>query len=289
MADSYTRQGRYADAETYYRQVIEKNPKDAVAMNNLALLLALQGVKLDEALKLRQSSRRYPGTAGAGARFEGLRVSGQARAGESPQRHRRFAKRSRRRRCGSSTRREIYSQLGQDNSARTAMFKAVQMGLTKDMLQPPELPAYEKLRQLAEGEAGRPKLAVSRHRGPPARPSSSDGSTTQAGCVQPDASAHQSSPPLSAGKPRPNTAARSMARASRTLPSSRMRVASESMGKTSRKASCPHGVVTSAAHRPNGRSVPGGRINAGFGGQTSRRVTCPPFLHRQKCVSAVGG
>ena len=87
MADSCTRQGRYADAETYYRQVIEKNPNDAVAMNNLALLLALQGIKLDEALKSRQSGRRYPGTAGAGARYEGLRVPGHARLGESPQRH----------------------------------------------------------------------------------------------------------------------------------------------------------------------------------------------------------
>ena len=51
---------------------------------------------------------------------------------------------------------EIYLQLGQENSARTAIFKAVQMGLTKDMLQPLEVPAYEKLKQLAEVEVDVP-------------------------------------------------------------------------------------------------------------------------------------
>jgi cellulose synthase operon protein C len=43
---------------------------------------------------------------------------------------------------------QIYSKLGQEPSARSAMFKALQHGLTKDMLQPAEMPSYENLKQL---------------------------------------------------------------------------------------------------------------------------------------------
>ncbi|MGW8257639.1 MAG: tetratricopeptide repeat protein, partial [Thermoguttaceae bacterium] len=52
MADLRFIQNRYDEAETYYRQILEKNPGHAVAMNNLALLLALEGKNLDEALQL---------------------------------------------------------------------------------------------------------------------------------------------------------------------------------------------------------------------------------------------
>jgi cellulose synthase operon protein C len=44
-------QGRYDEAETLYRQAVEKNPRDTTALNNLAYLLALRGGRADEALQ----------------------------------------------------------------------------------------------------------------------------------------------------------------------------------------------------------------------------------------------
>ena len=52
LGDMRVSEDRYAEAEEFYRQLLEKNPGHAVAMNNLAWLLALQGKKLDEALSL---------------------------------------------------------------------------------------------------------------------------------------------------------------------------------------------------------------------------------------------
>ena len=144
MADSYTRQGRNADAETYYRQVIGQNPKDAVARNNLALLLALQGVKLDEALSFANQAVDILGPLGpvldtracvylARGELEKALKDIEDAINDKETAVRFFHQA------------EIYQQLGKENSARTAMFKAVQMGLAKDMLQPLELPAYERL------------------------------------------------------------------------------------------------------------------------------------------------
>ena len=42
---------------------------------------------------------------------------------------------------------QAYEKAGQPNAAAAAMEKAVQKGLTKGMLQPLELPAFERLRQ----------------------------------------------------------------------------------------------------------------------------------------------
>ncbi|HEY7314568.1 MAG TPA: tetratricopeptide repeat protein [Gemmataceae bacterium] len=48
--------GRYDEAESIYRKAVEKNPRDATALNNLAYLLALRGGQADEALqKVRQA------------------------------------------------------------------------------------------------------------------------------------------------------------------------------------------------------------------------------------------
>src|SRR5437868_2352717 len=48
------RQERYADAEALYRRVIEGDPHQIEALNALAYLLALQGVKAAEARELVQ-------------------------------------------------------------------------------------------------------------------------------------------------------------------------------------------------------------------------------------------
>jgi tetratricopeptide (TPR) repeat protein len=43
--------GRYDEAEAIYRKAIDKNPRDATALNNLAYLLALRHARLDEAMQ----------------------------------------------------------------------------------------------------------------------------------------------------------------------------------------------------------------------------------------------
>jgi Flp pilus assembly protein TadD len=48
------RQGRVADAELAYRKAISLNPRQAVALNNLAMILTVRKGDLDEALALAQ-------------------------------------------------------------------------------------------------------------------------------------------------------------------------------------------------------------------------------------------
>ena len=45
-------QGRFAEAERIYRKVLEEDPGNPTVLNNLAVLFALQGIKLDEASAL---------------------------------------------------------------------------------------------------------------------------------------------------------------------------------------------------------------------------------------------
>ena len=61
MADFYAMQGQYADAEQYYREVMAKNPDNPIAMNNLGVVMALQGDKLEESLRLVQRAIEIAG------------------------------------------------------------------------------------------------------------------------------------------------------------------------------------------------------------------------------------
>jgi tetratricopeptide (TPR) repeat protein len=54
-------QGRYQESEAIYRAILEENPTHLTAMNNLALFLALEGKKPDEALRLVQRAIRRVG------------------------------------------------------------------------------------------------------------------------------------------------------------------------------------------------------------------------------------
>jgi len=61
MADVRTTQSRFDEAERYYRQILENDPDNVIAMNNLAVLLALRGVRLDEAAKLIEQAVEQAG------------------------------------------------------------------------------------------------------------------------------------------------------------------------------------------------------------------------------------
>ena len=64
MADLFFRRGRYRDAEETYREVLQRTKGNASAMNNLAMLLAQQGIKLDEVLNLANQAIDIFGPAG---------------------------------------------------------------------------------------------------------------------------------------------------------------------------------------------------------------------------------
>jgi tetratricopeptide (TPR) repeat protein len=111
--------------------------------------LALQGVKLDEALKLANQAVEILGPLGPvldsrACVYMALHeldkalkdINDAINDQETPARLFHQA--------------QVYLLLEQTNSARTAMFKALQMGLNKDMLQPVEIPAFEKLKQLPQ-------------------------------------------------------------------------------------------------------------------------------------------
>lgn len=64
LAEGLTTAGQPAEAVTLYRKVLSSHPDQAVAMNNLAILLSDTGGNVDEALKLAQNAvKKAPGNA----------------------------------------------------------------------------------------------------------------------------------------------------------------------------------------------------------------------------------
>ena len=148
-AELCTKQARYAVAEGCYREVISKAPGNAYALNNLAVLLALQGSKLDEAMKLINQAVEIAGPVGAmldsratvylalGETEKALADMADALAdAETPVRLFHQA--------------QAYDQAGKQSEAAAALEKALQKGLTKEMLHPLEIPAFERLKQLPQ-------------------------------------------------------------------------------------------------------------------------------------------
>ena len=149
LADVRTTQESYADAEKYYREIIKKNSGNSVAMNNLAVLLALQGVKLAEAKQLVDRAIEISGPVAsmldsrasvqlaAGKPHKALEDLDVALAeGETPVRLFHQA--------------QAYKAAGQQAAALAAMRKAMAKGLAPEMLQPLERPAYVELKRAAE-------------------------------------------------------------------------------------------------------------------------------------------
>ncbi len=148
-ADAYIRLGRYDVAEDIYRKAIEENPQHAVAMNNLAVLLALQKRQLDEALKLINKALEIAGPEPAMidsratvyiAMGESNKALDDIKAAladaETPVRFFHLA--------------QIYNLAGRPKSAVAAFTDAEESGLTADIVQPLELPAYKEFKAMQE-------------------------------------------------------------------------------------------------------------------------------------------
>jgi tetratricopeptide (TPR) repeat protein len=149
MAELYTKLGRYEDAEKCYRDVLKKAPSNAFALNNLAVLLALQGIKLEDSLQLIAKAVEIAGPVGAmldsrasvylakGETDKALSDMNEALTdAETPVRYFHQAM--------------VYDRAGKADEAKDAMQKAIKRGLTKEMLHPLEFKAFEKLQAAAK-------------------------------------------------------------------------------------------------------------------------------------------
>jgi cellulose synthase operon protein C len=148
-AEISSKEGRFADAENQYREVLKKNESNAYAMNNLAVLLALHHVKLDEAMNLINQAVDIAGPLGAmlDSRATVYLAMGETQKAmddvneavndaETPVRLFHQA--------------QALQQAGQASAATQALEKALRKGLTKEMLHPLELPVFEKLKSSAK-------------------------------------------------------------------------------------------------------------------------------------------
>jgi tetratricopeptide (TPR) repeat protein len=151
-ADLAFRGGHYGNAEEIYREILQKTKGNAGAgaMNNLAVLLAQQGIKLDEALKLVNQAIDVLGPIGATL---DSRATVYLAMGDTDKA---LADLNRALAENESAvwlfhQAQIYNRAGRREDAAVAMQKALHLPrpLTKDMLYPPELASFEQLSRLA--------------------------------------------------------------------------------------------------------------------------------------------
>ncbi len=146
MAELRSIQRRYEEAESLYRKVLDKEPRNVVALNNLAVFLALRNIKADEALELMNQAIAI---AGPRPTLRDSRASVHISRGdwESALADIEAAI------SGKPTPTRFFHQAQalyaakQKNKAETALKKAHDMGLDEDSLQPLERPAYRQLRE----------------------------------------------------------------------------------------------------------------------------------------------
>jgi tetratricopeptide (TPR) repeat protein len=137
-------QGRYDDAEAIYRQALASNDRDALAMNNLAWLLALQKRDTGEALTLVEKALDI---VGANAALLDTQALVHLSRGQSEQAITILQEVTAERRTGVSYFHlaQAYQLSGNRTAATQTMRLAETAGLTRAKLHPLERPAYESL------------------------------------------------------------------------------------------------------------------------------------------------
>jgi len=144
LADYYSIHGRFEEAEAIYREVLLKSPNHILALNNLAVLLALQHKKLEEAEQLVDRAIELTGPAVNSLDSRALVYLVRGKANEafadievviadSPVAMAYFR------------RAQILVELGRREEARRSLATAQEKGLKAEFLHPLERPAYEKL------------------------------------------------------------------------------------------------------------------------------------------------
>jgi tetratricopeptide (TPR) repeat protein len=147
LADLRTHQELYSEAADLYREILQKEPDQVLALNNLAVLQALQKIKLEESLKFVNRALEIAGPLGSMLDSRAtvyLAMNNAEKAIEdmndaiaeqdSPDPDRLFH------------RAQAYELAGDKAKAKTDLDAALEDGLTKESLQLLEVPAFEKLR-----------------------------------------------------------------------------------------------------------------------------------------------
>jgi tetratricopeptide (TPR) repeat protein len=144
LAELRAVQKRYEEAEAIYRKIIVEEPENIVALNNLAVFLALRGLKLDNSLDLVNRSIEIAGPIGTlldsrasvhMARGEPDKALEDLKAAidDEPTASRYFH------------RAMAYHKKKDQQAAVAALRKAHELGLKVDQLQPLERPVYRTL------------------------------------------------------------------------------------------------------------------------------------------------
>jgi tetratricopeptide (TPR) repeat protein len=144
LASLRSLQGRYDESVALTRRVLAQNPKNVVAMNNLAWLLAMKFPQRDEALQLIEAAIH---TAGPRAALLDTRAVVQLAAGRPE-----LAVRDLETAVGEAADPTIYLHLAQaylmmsrPEVARNALRDSRRLGLVPTNLDPLERPGYERL------------------------------------------------------------------------------------------------------------------------------------------------
>jgi tetratricopeptide (TPR) repeat protein len=150
LADLRDVQSRFADAQALYRQVLAKEPQNAVACNNLAVLLTL-GQKHVEALELSQRALDVEGPAPYFLDTRGLIHLATHQHDEAVRDlEEAVALHATAPRCFHLA--QAYHASKNSSAASAAWRKAKTLGLAANVLHPLERPAFEKLAAELDGK-----------------------------------------------------------------------------------------------------------------------------------------
>ncbi len=144
-AEIRTRQQRYAEAEKLHREALAKNPESVLALNNLAVLLATQAVKLDEAAEHIEHAIRIADAQPALLDSRATVRLAQGKYNEAlADSQKAVAAKATGIRCFHLA--LAYDALGQTEEARGTLQRAESLGLDAQKLPPLERASYQALR-----------------------------------------------------------------------------------------------------------------------------------------------
>lgn len=144
LADHFSVQGRYEEAEAVYREILRGDPKNTLALNNLAVLLALERKNLEESEELVERAIEYTGPSANSLDSRALVYLARGEPAkaltdiEAVLADSRVA-------MACFRKAQILVELGRRDEARQSLQEAQKLGLKAGLLHPLERPGYEKL------------------------------------------------------------------------------------------------------------------------------------------------
>lgn len=144
QADLRSIQSRWVEAETIYREILKSNPRNITAINNLAVLLAVQRKNLDESLKLIDDAIRMAGPSANLLDSRAMVLMAQKKPADALSVLNEVAVEGQSASLHFHRAQALY-QLRNMADARVAFDAAQRAGLRPEVLHPLERPAYEQL------------------------------------------------------------------------------------------------------------------------------------------------